>query len=93
MRLLLLLTAACLTGCGTNLTLVSPPVDPRLLVRCSEQIAEPLTTADQYDLARALTQATKYGATCAARQGELVDAIEARNQLLRSVQAQLNRNK
>jgi hypothetical protein len=91
MRLLPLLTAACLTGCGTNLTLISPPVDQRLLVRCGEQIAQPLATADQYDLARALAQATKYGTVCAARQAELIDAIESRNKLLDSVATQLER--
>jgi hypothetical protein len=93
MRLLPLMTVACLTGCATHLTLISPPVAPRLLAKCGDQIAQPLTSADQYDLARALAQATRYGATCAARQAELVDAIEARNQLLQSVEAQLNRKK
>lgn len=42
---------------------------------------DPLTTADQYDLARALGQAKEYGKTCAARHDRLLDAVEAREAL------------
>lgn len=93
MQPLLLLIAACLTGCGTNLTVISPPIDQRLLAKCGDKIADPLTSADQYDTARALSQATKYATTCAARQEALVDAVQARDQLLRSVEAQINKGK
>ena len=89
MRPLLLLLAVCLTGCATRLTLISPPVRPELLERCPAQIAEPLTTGDQFDLARALVQATRYGKTCAARMEALTDSVQSRDQLMQSVKEQL----
>ncbi|WP_340519847.1 hypothetical protein [Cupriavidus necator] len=49
--------------------------------RCGATIFDPLTTADQYDLGRALGQAKEYGKTCAARFDRLLDATEAREAL------------
>lgn len=60
-------------------------------MKCGPLIADPLITADQYDLSRALTQATEYAKICRARQDGLVDAVEARDQLMESVKQQLNK--
>ena len=89
MRILLLLIAAFLTGCGPRLTLISPPLPDDLLVRCDAVIADPLTTGDQYDLARALAQAIGYGKTCKARDDALVNAMKVRETMLESVKQQL----
>jgi len=51
-------------------------------------IADPLTTADQFDTARALAQAAGTYRVCAARQAALVDAIEVRESIMRSVREQ-----
>lgn len=61
------------------------------MVRCGEVIAEPLTTADQLDTARALVQATRYGKECAARQQALIDAVKVRQDIAKSVKQQLER--
>ena len=60
-------------------------------MKCEDPIADPLTTADQYDLARALTQAIKFGSDCRARHGALIDAIDVRDQIMTSVKAQLDK--
>lgn len=91
MRLLPLLIVACLTGCATRLTLISPPVRADLLESCGDVIAEPLTTGDQYDTSRALVEATSYAKKCRARQDALVDAVKSRDQLMKSVQDQLKK--
>lgn len=91
MKLPHLLIAACLCGCSTPLIIASPPVKKELLTRCDKKIADPLTTGDQYDSARALNQAIGYGETCAARQAALADAIEAREHLMQSLQTQLQK--
>lgn len=81
--LLLLLTAASLTACATRSTLTSPPPVPtELLERCGGVVAEPLTTGDAYDLARALSQAIGYGRDCRKRMNELASAVEARQQIM-----------
>jgi len=54
-------------------------------------IADPLTTADQLDTARALVQATRYGKECAARQQALIDAVKVRQELAKSVKQQLEK--
>ena len=89
MRTLLILLVACLTGCAHQLTLISPPVDDELLVKCDSVIAQPLVAADQYDLSRALAEAASYGQTCKARHDALVNAVIVRQQILASVKAQL----
>ena len=91
MRHLLLILVAFLPGCATQLTLLSPPVPAELRVRCEDPIADPLTTADQYDLARALTQAIKFGFDCRARHSALVDAIDVRDQIMTQVKAQIDK--
>jgi len=68
-------------------------VPAELLARCPDVIADPLTAADQYDLARALTQATSYAKTCKARQDALANAVEIRQQILDSVRKQLGAGK
>ncbi|MES2319997.1 MAG: hypothetical protein V4631_21155 [Pseudomonadota bacterium] len=50
-----------------------------------------MTTADQFDTARALVQAAEYGKKCAARQAALVDAVKSRDQLMQSVKKQLEK--
>lgn len=62
-----------------------------LLVKCGDTIAAPLTTGDQYDTARALSEATEYAKKCRARQETLVDAVQARDQLMQSVKSQLEK--
>ena len=93
MKRLLPLIAACLTACGTQLTVISPPMKSGLLEKCPpvNKIADPLTTGDQYDVARALNQATEYAKTCRIRQETLVDAIQAREQLMQSIKQQLEK--
>ena len=89
MRILLLMAAACLTACAQNLTVNSAPVDDRLLVACGEAIADPLTTGDQYDTARALGQAIKYGRDCSDRHDQLISAVRARAGYADSLNKQL----
>ena len=89
MRILLLPLVACLTACGTNLTLISPPLPADLLAKCSDKIADPLTTADQYDTARALTQAIGSYKECRARHDALLNAIQVRESMLASVKQQI----
>lgn len=93
MRILLLLIAVCLTGCGTNLVLTSPPVPDKFKTRCSDTIADPLTTGDQYDLSRALTQSTKSYRTCQAKDDALIDAVDTREQVMQSISDQLKGRK
>lgn len=62
-----------------------------LLVKCGDTIAAPLTTGDQYDASRALSEATEYAKKCRARQSALIDAVTARDQLMQSVKAQLEK--
>lgn len=45
---------------------------------CPDQIADPLTTADQYDLARALNQAVGTYRTCQAQNNALSNAVRTR---------------
>jgi hypothetical protein len=45
---------------------------------CGSSIFNPLTTADQYDLAARLGEAKEYGKTCSARFDRLLDAVNAR---------------
>lgn len=93
MRGLLLCLVVFLTGCATRLTVISPDVPADLKVRCPDEIARPLTTGDQYDLARALAEAAKYGRDCRARMNELIDAVEVREGVMRSLQKQIGENK
>ena len=93
MRNLLLLLVVCLTGCASQLTLISPPIHDDLRVRCGNTIAQPITTGDQYDLARALVEAAKYGKDCKARMDALVNAVEVRQEILESVKKQIEDSK
>lgn len=45
---------------------------------CSQTIADPLTTADQYDLARALNQAAGNYRACQAQNDALINAVRTR---------------
>ena len=67
-----------------------PPVPADLLVKCGDVMADPLTTGDQLDLARALVQAVKYGVDCRSRQSALVDAVTVRDQIMATVKTQLD---
>ena len=91
MRNLLLSLAVFLTGCSSSLTIVSPPVPDALRQRCPDIIADPLTTGDQFDMSRALVQATQYGKACSARLDALVDAIDVRDQIMATVKTQLEK--
>jgi hypothetical protein len=92
MRILLLLIAVCLTGCSAPLILNSPAIPDRYKQRCSDAIADPLTTGDQYDEARALGQAIKYGRTCAALHDSLIDAVDTREAVMQSISDQLKKS-
>jgi len=72
----------CLTGCASPSTLHFPPIRYELMQPCGDVIAQPLTTGDQYDLARALGEATKYAKSCRIRMGELIEAVQAREKLI-----------
>ena len=48
-------------------------------------------TGDQFDLSRALVQATQYGKACSARLDALVDAIDVRDQIMATVKTQLEK--
>lgn len=48
---------------------------------CTNQIADPLTTADQYDLARALNQAVGSYRTCQANNDALINAVRTRQSI------------
>lgn len=89
--LILILLAFCLSACATKLTLISPDVPDEYMVKCGEVIAEPLTTADHLDLARALVQASKYGKECASRQQALIDAVKVRQDIAKSIKQQLEK--
>ena len=89
MRSLLLLIAVCLTACAPKLTINSAPVDQQLMTACGEKIAEPLTTADQYDTARALGEAIQYGRGCSDRHDQLISAVRAREGYSDSLNKQL----
>ena len=91
MRTLLLCLVVFLTACSNQLTLISPPVPPELRVKCGDSIAEPVTTGDQLDTARALVQSVKYGLDCRSRHAALVDAIDVRDQIMASVKMQLEK--
>lgn len=58
-------------------------------MKCSGNVANPLILGDQYDLARALNESVSFGLTCKARQEALVNAVVVRDQILKSVKAQL----
>lgn len=73
--------------------MISPDIPDKLKVRCGDEIARPLTTGDQYDLSRALAEAAKYGRDCRARMNELIDAVEVREGVMRSLQKQVEGNK
>lgn len=86
---LFLLTAVCLSGCATHLTLNSPPIPDELRQPCAQQAAKPLTTGDQYDLARALAEANSAFKDCRARHAALLDAVNTRKQVLHSIKKQV----
>ena len=92
MRNLLLSLAVSLTACSNNLTIVSPPVPDALRQKCPDIIADPLVTGDQFDLSRALVQATQSGKACSARLDALVDALDVRDQIMATVKAQIEKN-
>ncbi len=48
-------------------------------------------TGDQFELSRALVQATQYGKACSARLDALVDAIDVRDQIMATVKTQLEK--
>ncbi len=92
MRTLLLLIVVCLTGCATPLIVTSPAVPEKYKTPCDEQVADPLTTGDQYDLSRALTQSVKSYRTCAARHDALIDAVDTRETVMQSITDQLKKS-
>ena len=90
MRPLLTLIALFLSGCATRSIVISPPpVDPELLRACQTSAPAPLTTADQYDLARALVEAVRGGEECRLRHRALSDAVRVREQVAESVRQQV----
>lgn len=91
MRILLILLAVCLSGCATSLTTASPEVNTELMQPCTGNIAEPLTTADQNDLARALNQAITFGEQCAERIQKLIDAVQLREQMAKAIKEKIEK--
>lgn len=72
----------CLTGCANPSTLHFPPISYELMQPCGEVIAQPLTTGDQYDLARALSEVTNYAKSCRIRMGNLIEAVQGREKII-----------
>ena len=66
-----------------------------LAATCGEIAAAGLRVAalegDQFDMSRALVQATQYGKACSARLDALVDAIDVRDQIMATVKTQLEK--
>lgn len=91
MRILPILFAVCLTGCATTLTTASPEVDPKLMQACTGNIADPLTTADQNDLARALNQAITFAEKCVERMQKLIDAVQLREEMAKAIKEQIEK--
>ncbi len=85
MKSLLLLSAVFLSACSTTSIVSSPTLPNELKVSCGDVIAQPLTTGDQYDLARALVEAIQYGKDCRSRMNELLEAIAVREQVTGSL--------
>lgn len=48
---------------------------------CNQTIADPLTTADQFDLARALNQAAGNYRACQAQNDALIEAVRTRESI------------
>jgi hypothetical protein len=69
---------------------ISPAVPDKYKTHCSEQVADPLTTGDQYDLSRALTQSVKSYRTCASQNDALIDAVNVREQVTQAIVKQIN---
>jgi len=63
------------------------------MARCQTHAAEPLTTGDQFDTARALAQANGAFKECKARHDALIDAVVVRDELAKSVKQQLDGSK
>jgi hypothetical protein len=73
--------ALCLTACATTSIAPWPPVPDALMAPCPDRLADPLTSADQFDLARALTQATGSYRACQAHNNALADAVRSRQSI------------
>ncbi len=86
------LIALFLTGCATQLTLISPPIPNELVSRCTITV-DPLTSGDQYDVARALAQSQKGYRECKAKHDALINAIETREQVIQSIKNQMSSKK
>ncbi|MGE8446719.1 MAG: hypothetical protein ACN6O1_10965 [Comamonas sp.] len=72
-----------LTACAQRSTLVpAPPVDERLMQECPEQLANPLTTGDLYDVTERLVEVTGSAKECAGEKKALINAVRARQALL-----------
>jgi hypothetical protein len=72
---------------------ISPAVPDKFKTPCDEQVADPITTGDQFDLSRALAQSVKTYRTCEARHQSLIDAVDARDQVMTSISQQISRGK
>jgi hypothetical protein len=70
----------------------SPAIPEKFKQPCSDSVADPLTTGDQYDLSRALTQSVKSYRTCSAQHQALIDAVDTREQVMQSITDQLKRS-
>lgn len=72
--------------------MTSPDVPDKFKVKCPDKVADPLTTGDQYDLSRALTQSVQSYRTCQANHEALIDAVETREQVMQSITDQLKKH-
>ena len=89
MRTLLLLSAACLTGCATPSIVVSTPRVPHeYLETCPSKAAKQLETADQHDLARALVETVEWGRGCKARLDALIESVKVREGVAKQLEQQ-----
>lgn len=73
--------------------MTSPAIPDKFKTRCPAKVADPLTTSDQYDLSRALTQSVQSYRTCQANHDALIDAVETREQVMQSITDQLKKTR
>jgi hypothetical protein len=58
------------------------------LETCSAKAAEPLVSADQTDLARALVDVARWGRNCKAKLDALIEAVKVREALANQLEQQ-----
>ena len=72
-----------------SIVILPPQVPHDLLARCAIPAAAPLTSGDQFDLARALVDTLRSARECESRHQALVEAVRVRQELFQILKAQL----